>query len=186
MKADIPHGLKGRKWNKTKEVLDFESLEQLIKSFRKITRKLGAEDFLEFGNACQSRKKCFDRIPLLNELKVVEFRTMSRSMFYEKDITEDSLSERKFLKSKFKLDLPGTRISSSGVNTEKNTEDNERFSSAHARKKSVILSIYQQVKMKISPAQRLSTIEDVGNRVIQLSANNSETISDSGNTRKMF
>ncbi|KAL3273867.1 hypothetical protein HHI36_015293, partial [Cryptolaemus montrouzieri] len=92
---DAVHRLTGRKWNKTKKVLDFESLKELIKSSSENneTIKLGAENFLEFGNAGQSRKLGFNRIPLLNELKVVEFRAMSRSTFYKKDITEDSFSE---------------------------------------------------------------------------------------------
>lgn len=69
MKADAIHGAIGKKWNKAKEVLDFEDLLNLIKTscrYNKII-ELHAEDFASFENGCQARKQGTNTIPLLEK-----------------------------------------------------------------------------------------------------------------------
>uniref|UniRef100_A0A1Y1LR10 Uncharacterized protein n=1 Tax=Photinus pyralis TaxID=7054 RepID=A0A1Y1LR10_PHOPY len=107
MKADAIHGQIGKKWNKTAELLDFEDLENLIKSSNKLNEiiSLRAEDFKEFENGCMSRKKG-SLMPKLNDLKVAQFRKGSKKLFYKYELEDENFSDTTFLHPKFKLKLP--------------------------------------------------------------------------------
>ncbi|KAF5281753.1 hypothetical protein FQR65_LT14548 [Abscondita terminalis] len=58
-----------QKWKHTPEVLDYEDLVHLIESSNKLNKvvNLRVEDFLEFENGCQTRKKGSE-LPKLNDL----------------------------------------------------------------------------------------------------------------------
>ncbi|KAF5281723.1 hypothetical protein FQR65_LT14563 [Abscondita terminalis] len=120
MKADSVHGLIGKKWKHTPEVLDYEDLVHLIESSNKLNKvvNLRVEDFLEFENGCQTRKKGSE-LPKLNDLKCVQFVKGSKKLFFKSELEQESFSEVLFLKPKFKLNLPKQVATDRGVNQAK-------------------------------------------------------------------
>lgn len=123
MKADAIHGAIGKQWNKAQEVLDFQDLLTLVKKSCRTNKiiELHPEDFVTFENGCQPRKQGTNAIPLLNNVKICQFRKGSRSLFFKSEIDALKFKEVKFLKPKFKHILPEVKQASAcrGVNQEK-------------------------------------------------------------------
>ncbi|XP_030757813.1 uncharacterized protein LOC115883597 [Sitophilus oryzae] len=121
MKADSVHGQIGKKWKKAAEILDFEDLENLIRSSNKKNHviSLRYEDFRKFTNGCQGRKKDSCSVPKLQEIKQVQFKKGSKRLFFKKELEQEEYSEVSFLKPRFKVQLPEAVSCSRGINTEK-------------------------------------------------------------------
>lgn len=107
MKADSIHGQIGKKWKQATEILDFEDLENLIRSSNKKNHivSLRPEDFRKFENGCLLRKKD-SSTPKLQEIKQVQFRKGCRKLFFKRELEEDDYNEVSILKPKFKIGLP--------------------------------------------------------------------------------
>lgn len=120
MKADSIHGLIGKKWKHTPEVLDYEDLVHLIESSNKLNRvvNLRSEDFLTFENGCQARKKGTE-LPKLNDIKCVQFVKGSKKLLFKYELEQETFSEVSFLKPKLKIELPHQVTTDRGINQSK-------------------------------------------------------------------
>lgn len=118
MRADSVHGNIGRKLKKTEEVLDMNDLEELIKKSdnKNECRRLSEHDFYYFSNNCQKRSKK-NQLPMLDKIKVVQFRLGSTSIYYKNSHESDIFEEFENLCNV--KDLPEKRTEAFGMNSEK-------------------------------------------------------------------
>lgn len=80
------------------------------------------EDFMAFKDGCKQRRKLSTaggdtNIPLLENVRVAEFRKSSNSLFFKKSYNQENFVESQFLKSKFSLEMAGKLACNRGVNT---------------------------------------------------------------------
>lgn len=128
MKADSVHGQIGAELKKRKEVLDFNDLLDVInKSSRHTTAvPLSCEDFRIFEDGHKQRSKKLDTdiniVPLLENIKIAEFRKNSNNLFYKNSFKDELFLESAFLKKKFTLTLPPPVFNNRGINSTKKTK----------------------------------------------------------------
>ncbi|KAB0790600.1 hypothetical protein PPYR_14994 [Photinus pyralis] len=120
MKADSIHGQIGKKWSKSKEILDMEDLEKLMKSANKLNEvtTLRFDDFRKFENGCMQKKKT-NCMPKLNDIKSVLFKKGSTKIFYKCELEHEEFQEATVLKPKFKPQIPEKQGADRGINTKK-------------------------------------------------------------------
>lgn len=120
MAADSVHGRISTEMKKYPNIYDFDQLLDIIKKSSKKTKclVLNISDFFPFTDGCKQRKN--NNIPLLDTIKVVQFRKGSTSLFYKKHIFDDIFIESAFLKNKFEVKLPAAPyLEPLGLNTKK-------------------------------------------------------------------
>ncbi|CAH1104281.1 unnamed protein product [Psylliodes chrysocephalus] len=131
MRADSVHGQIGTQLKKQKEVLDFQDLLNVIdkSSNQTVSKPLTYEDFRGFEDGCRQRSKKADFginiIPLLEDVRIAEFRKSSRSLFYKTSFRQESYLESSFLKKKFFMTLPPKLSGNRGINVAKRTKIEE-------------------------------------------------------------
>lgn len=105
MKADSIHGQIGNQWKRKEKVLTYDDLKVLIlKSNQYMTvTSMEANDFIQFEDLCMKRSKK-NQIPLLQSIKLVQFRNGSLNMFYKESFTAECFQEIPILKRKVNLD----------------------------------------------------------------------------------
>ncbi|CAH2000887.1 unnamed protein product [Acanthoscelides obtectus] len=108
MKADSVHGQIGREWRKRKQILDVNDFVDVINASSKKNKPIVMRhsDFYPFIDGSKQRRKNISgevNIPLLDQIKIAEFRKGSRSLFYKTSFDETEYAEANFLKSKFDI-----------------------------------------------------------------------------------
>lgn len=120
MAADSVHGNISTEMKKYPNIYDFEQLVKIIDKSSKKTRchVLSFSDFFSFQDGCKVRKN--NNIPLLESIRIVQFRKESKSLFYKKSFSDKNFVEVDFLKKKFIIDFPERPFSVPlGINTSK-------------------------------------------------------------------
>lgn len=94
-------------------ILDVDATNEIL--------TLNATDFAFFRTDIsrkRTRKKIYSDIPKLSEIKTVQFRKGSASMFYKKSFEAETFEEARFVNKNIPS-LPSRRTQPIGLNTEK-------------------------------------------------------------------
>lgn len=141
MKADAVHGKIGREWNIRGEILTMDEVADVILKAEKNNEvvNMAVQDFINFIDGSRNRRKAdtgINLMPLLNKIKIAEFRKGSRSMFYLESYEDQDLKECSFLKKTFKLNMPDRQVEAKGLNTQKKKKiEDILLPLMHARKR---------------------------------------------------
>lgn len=124
MKADSVHdGHIGLEWKKRAEILDMDDVVNVAKraARKNDVHLLHARDFRQFSDGTKIRRKNQQNeniIPLLETVRVAEFRKGSRNLFYKKKLDENTpFVVSNFLKEKYRMVMPAAVETDLGINT---------------------------------------------------------------------
>lgn len=106
MAADSVHGRISQEMKKYSDIYDFDQLLTIIEKSSKRTKCLALHisDFLPFGDGSKQRRN--NNIPLLDNVRIAQFRKGSHSLFHKKHISDEAFEESVFLKLKFEVKIP--------------------------------------------------------------------------------
>ncbi|CAH2004429.1 unnamed protein product, partial [Acanthoscelides obtectus] len=120
MAADSVHGRISTEMKKHPNIYDFEQLLKIIEQSSKKTKCLPINnfDFFLFEDGSKQRKS--NNIPLLEKIKLAQFRKGCRHLFYKECHNETVFQEVEFLKKKVDLKFPiHPFVEPLGLNSEK-------------------------------------------------------------------
>lgn len=120
MAADSVHGRISSEMKKHSNIYDFEQLLKIIEQSSKKTKCLALNffDFFPFEDGSKQRRN--NNIPLLENIKVVEFHKGSRNLFFKDSHSAEIFTEVDFLKKKFAAQFPEKSYEEPlGLNTSK-------------------------------------------------------------------
>ena len=116
MKADLVHGVIGRKMKKGENIFTFDDFVELCNNASKRIRPIvmSCDDFYEFGGAQRTRGKRAP-LPLIANICEVRFTKGKRTMSFKEEFA-DGYTDVDFLKPKFKTDvLPPKQMECRGI-----------------------------------------------------------------------
>lgn len=120
MAADSVHGNISVEMKRHENIYDFDQLVNIIEKSSRKTKcvVLNFSDFFLFQDGCRQRKN--SNIPLLESVRIIQFRKGSKNFFYKKSFADETFTEVDFLKKKFDINFPDNAISEPlGLNTKK-------------------------------------------------------------------
>lgn len=124
MKADSVHGQIGTEWKSRKNIFDMNDLVDVIMKSGSHNKPvvLNFTNFLKFTDGSKQRRKMASgnsNLPLLEQIRVAEFRKSSRKMYFKTSFSDLRFQESDFLKANFSLEIPDNIGKERGVITEK-------------------------------------------------------------------
>nr|CAI5821405.1 unnamed protein product [Callosobruchus analis] len=125
MKADSVHGQIGRQWRKRSHILDFNDFSDVVNTSATKNKPivLHHDYFYPVSDGSKQRRRNITgetNIPLLEQIKIAEFRNGSRSLLYKRSFCDPEYDEVSFLKNKFDINQQPTPYRSDrGVNSAK-------------------------------------------------------------------